>query len=212
VSINRAAYDRIAAQWSAARNGFFGCEQAYLDALLRSVPPGAAVLDLGCGSGRPMAEYVVACGRRIVGIDQSQALLDIARTRLPGERWILQRMEDYEPAEAYPAAIVWDSLFHIDRREHEPILRKVVAGLEPGGRLMLTVGGSEGPAFTDTMLGETFFYDSNPPEQTERIVQALGCRVLLGEFMNLPDGGRDKGRYAIVAERLSAGRELPLTA
>ena len=71
--LNRTSYDRIAPQWGSARAAFFGREQAYLDVLLESVPEGATVLDLGCGTGRPMAEYVVSKGRRILGVDQSRA-------------------------------------------------------------------------------------------------------------------------------------------
>lgn len=66
---------------------------------------------------------------------------------------------------------------------------------------MLTVGGSAHPAFTDTMFGQAFFYDSNTPDESGQILARLGCRIVIGEFMNLPDGGRDKGRYAIVAEK-----------
>jgi hypothetical protein len=101
----------------------------------------------------------------------------------------------------YRGALLWDSLFHILRTEHEPILRNVVNGLTPGDRIMLTVGGSAHPAFTDFMYGQEFFYDSNTPEETEQILLRLGCRVVIGEYMNVPDGERDKGRYAIIAEK-----------
>ena len=32
------------------------------------------------------------------------------------------------------------------------------------------------------------------------ILRDLGCRILLGEFMNQPTCGRDKGRYALIVE------------
>jgi hypothetical protein len=66
---------------------------------------------------------------------------------------------------------------------------------------MLTVGGSAHPPFTDSMFGERFFYDSNTPAEAERMLETLGCRIVLGEFMNLPDGEKNKGRYAFVAEK-----------
>ena len=148
-----------------------------------------------------MAEHIVAQGRRVLGVDQAQALLEIARDHLPTERWVLSTMQAFEPDEPCHGALLWDSLFHVPRHEHEPILRKVVDALPSGARLMLTVGGSAHPAFTDTMFGQTFSYDSNTPEESEQILARLGCRIVIGEFMNLPDGGRDKGRYAIVAEK-----------
>lgn len=199
--MNRESYNKIAPQWSIARKGFFGRERDYLDAVLKSVPEGATILDLGCGTGRPMAEYVVAMGRHIVGVDQSEALLDMARARLPQENWVLAAIETYGIQGDYAGAIIWDSLFHIRRSEHEPILKKVIQSLPVGGRLMVTVGGSEHPPFTDFMYGQRFFYDSHAPEQTERILRDLGCRLVITEYMNLPNGETDKGRYAIVAEK-----------
>jgi SAM-dependent methyltransferase len=200
--MNRDSYNHIAAQWSRARTGFYGREEAYLDTVLAACPTGGLVLDLGCGTGRPMAEAIVASGRRVLGVDQAEAMLAIARRRLPTEQWVLAAMETFEPPTGYRGALLWDSLFHLPRGEHEPILRRVLRGLPRGGRLMLTVGGSAHPAFTDTMFGQPFFYDSHTPEETEAILDRLGCRVLIAELMNLPDGGRDKGRCAIVAERV----------
>ena len=66
---------------------------------------------------------------------------------------------------------------------------------------MLTAGGSEHPPFTDTMLGESFFYDSHPPEILLRMLYDVGFEPLVSKFMNVPTGGRDKGRYAVVARK-----------
>lgn len=165
------------------------------------VPKGSTILDVGCGTGRPMAEYVISQGRHVVGIDQSEAMLELARRHFPKETWVLSPMEAYDPQVAYQGALIWDCLFHVRRTEHEPIISKVVSGLPSGGRVMLTVGGSAHPAFTDVMYGQEFYYDSNTPEETEEILFRLGCRLKVAEYMNVPDGGRDKGRYAIVAEK-----------
>lgn len=199
--MNREAYNRIARRWQALRKGFYGREQAYLDLLIAALAPGSTVLDLGCGNGSPMAAYVVACEHRIVGVDQADAQLALARTSLPAQTWVLASMEEYGFEHAYDAVILWDSLFHIERTAHANVLGRAVEGLPNGGRLMLTVGGSEHPAFTDTLLGETVFYDSNTPEETRAILEDLGCQVLLGEFMNRPTEGRDKGRYMFVVEK-----------
>lgn len=65
----------------------------------------------------------------------------------------------------------------------------------------ISVGGSEHPAFTDTMFGETFFYDSHPPERVIEILDSLGFERLVAEFLNPPTSGRDKVRFAIVAAK-----------
>jgi hypothetical protein len=54
------------------------------------------------------------------------------------------------------------------------------------------------------MYGETFFYDSHPPERVLSMLHRLGFELIVSEFMNMPTTGRDKDRYAIVARMLSA--------
>lgn len=56
-ALNRASYEAIAAAWHATRRSFVLREREYLETLLRGMAAGARVLDLGCGSGRPIAEY-----------------------------------------------------------------------------------------------------------------------------------------------------------
>ncbi|MDE3216110.1 MAG: class I SAM-dependent methyltransferase [Gemmatimonadota bacterium] len=200
--LNRDSYAHIAAEWDRARREFVHREAEYLDALLDGAPAGSLVLDAGCGTGRPMADALVKRGFRVVGVDQSPAMLARARARLPHERWVEGALETLELDEEFAAVICWDALFHVERRHHEAVLARLAGMLAPGGRIMLTAGGSDdSPPFTDTMFGEQFFYDSWPPDETLAIMHRTGLEPVIFEYMNRPDGARDRGRIAIVARR-----------
>lgn len=201
MSLNRDSYDAIASEWDAARGAFRGDERRYLETLLAGLPAASSILDVGCGTGRPMAELAIRGGHRVTGIDQSAALLAIAARRFPEATWVEACIEDHPFDGRHDAVICWDSLFHIGREHHRRILTAIHRCLTPGGRLMLTVGGSEHPAFTDTMFGREFFYDSHPPPRALHILGEIGFDVLVAEFTNQPTGGRDKGRFAIVARK-----------
>jgi len=43
--------------------------------------------------------------------------------------------------------------------------------------------------------------DSHPPDQVLAMLAETGFAVVIAEYLNEPTAGRDKGRYAIVAER-----------
>lgn len=200
-AMNRASYDRIAPRWDEARTTFVLREREYLDTLLGGLAVPGDVLDLGCGTGRPMAEHVLARGHRLTGIDQSKEMLALARARFPHARWVHGRIEEHRFGQPFDAAISWDSLFHVERVHHARVFEGVYGCLRPGGRMMCTVGGSAHPAFTDTMFGEEFFYDSHPPGDVVAMLERIGFELMVAEFMNEPTGGRDRGRYAIVARR-----------
>lgn len=197
--MNRESYNKIARSWDEARMTLYGREGDYLDTFLNGLPVPSSILDLGCGTGRPMAENILAHGHRVTGVDQAEALLGLARTRFPQGSWVQSRIEDFKTEDRFSGLICWDSLFHIERTHHSELLTRMARMLLGGGRLMITIGGSEHPAFTDDMFGETFFYDSYPPEKILSILDELGFELLISELMNVPTTGRDKGRYAIVA-------------
>lgn len=197
--MNRFSYNAIARDWDSVRSGLFPHEPAFLDRLLLDLQPPARILDLGCGTGRPIGEFLLKRGFAVTGVDQAEGLLALARLRLPEGRWLHAPMESFEPDEPYDGAVIWDALFHVPREQFEPILRRVVRSLRPGARVMLTVGGSDHPPFSDTMFGHKFFYDSLPPERTVDLLVSLGLVIEHGEFINPPTTGRDKGRYGMVA-------------
>jgi cyclopropane fatty-acyl-phospholipid synthase-like methyltransferase len=197
--MNRESYDAIAHLWDTERNRLSEAEQRILSCLTEFVGPGERVLDLGCGTGRPVAEHFADLGLLVTGVDQSASMLELARRRLPEQTWVLSALEEFEPVGCYAAAIAWDSLFHISRMHHAPIWRRVRAVLPAGARFALTVGGMEHPAFTDSMFERTFFYDSHAPSTALSLLEEAGFSIVSHEFLNVPTAGRDKGRVAIVA-------------
>ncbi len=198
-ALNRRSYEAIAPAWDGARSDFCGREREYVDALLEGLPPGSRALDLGCGTGRPIAGYVLSKGHHVTGVDQAGALLEIARGRYPGATWVEGDVESFDTEGRFEAIVCWDVLFHLDRGTYGAVFRRFAALLVAGGRVMLTCGGSEHPPFTDTMFGREFFYDSHPPKKVLRLLEGAGFVPVVSEFMNPPTGGRDKGRYAVVA-------------
>lgn len=199
--LNRRAYDAIAAQWNASRQALPALDRPFVEAVIAGLAAGERVLDLGCGTGRPIAELACARGLRVTGIDQSAAMIGHARQRLPDAEWIVASLEAVTLQGPYAGAFLWDVLFHLPRAQHEALLRKVLACLRPGAALALTVGGSAQPAFTDTMFGATFFYDSWTPAETQDLLQRLGAHIERSACLNPPTAGRDKGRHAFVVRR-----------
>lgn len=198
------AYDRIASEWNAARTRLLPTESEYLELVLEPVPFGGTVLDLGCGSGHPIAAHIATRGIRVVGVDGSSELLSLARERLPKHRWIHDRIELVDFDESFDAAICWDALFHLPRISFEPVIRNLHRWLMPGARLMVSSGGvvaEDGAGFTDTMFGQEFYYDSLPPEQMVSMIEKSGFTVLKAEMCDLPDGGRNRGKWATVAAK-----------
>src|SRR5690349_7587389 len=200
------SYDRIANKW---RENFIHDERVdrtlgYVDRVLEGLSPGAKVLDLGCGTGNPIARHIIDRGFRVFGVDQSQKMLAIAKRIIPEAELIHADIIDVQLTEKFAAAIMWDSVFHVRREHHAPIYRKVAEALEPSGRILLSVGGegaesfdSPFPGLTSQMYGATFFYDAFAPRLARELVENAGFEIELWEV----DDPSSHGHIAVIAKK-----------
>jgi SAM-dependent methyltransferase len=105
---------------------------------LAVLAPGSRVLDVGSGTGRPVAERLVAAGHDVVGIDVSPVMVDIARRQVPGARFEVADVRTWaSPAGSFDAIAAVFSLLTMPRPELDATLARLAAWLVPGGRLVL---------------------------------------------------------------------------
>src|SRR5262249_43323997 len=62
-------YERHALAWDADRRAAGWNDMRWIDRFVGLLPPAAAVLDLGCGGGEPVAASMVARGFQVTGVD-----------------------------------------------------------------------------------------------------------------------------------------------
>jgi SAM-dependent methyltransferase len=200
------SYDLIADEWHKNVIDDARVERTLrcVDRVIEGLPRGAKILDLGCGTGNPIARHIIDRGFRVVGVDQSQRMLAIARQMIPEAELIHADMIDVQLNEKFAAAIVWDSSFHVPREHHAAIYRKVADALEPGGRMLLSVGGegaesldSTFAGLTSEMYGATFFYDAYEPRLARQLVEAAGFEIKLWEV----DDPSSHGHIAVIAKK-----------
>jgi 2-polyprenyl-3-methyl-5-hydroxy-6-metoxy-1,4-benzoquinol methylase len=77
-------YRRHAGAWAAAR-GTELRERGWIERFAALLDPGATVLDLGCGSGRPIAVYLARRGHHVTGIDSSPEMIALCWANLPDQ-------------------------------------------------------------------------------------------------------------------------------
>ena len=201
-------YDLIADQWHSNKRAQSYIEHVlgYVDRILEGLPSGARVLDLGCGTGEPVAKYIVERGLAVTGVDESSEMLKFARQTVAEAELIHADMVTVELTETFDAAVAWDSMFHVERKHHATIYRKLANALREGARLLLSVGGSA-PAeddsvegFTSEMYGQTFYYSGFAPDVTRKLIEASGFEIELWEV----DDPSSRGHIAVIARKMAS--------
>lgn len=192
---HRATYDRSAADWHAARHGSFP-ERAWIDRVVAGLAPGAAVLDLGCGSGHPVAAHLLARGHAVTGLDLSDQMLAIARDALPAGRWIQGDMRLLALGETFAAVIAWDSFFHLTAGEQRATLGRISAHLAPGGQFLATVGPDAGTAWGAVSGGPVHHASLSPAGYATALEEA---GMILRRF--IAEDPDTAGRSVILAQK-----------
>jgi SAM-dependent methyltransferase len=120
-------YDQI----NAAREG----EHAYFRQVLA---PRDTVLEVACGSGTLTATFAAVCAE-VVGIDLSERMLDLARSRLPGVVFHCCDMRDFDLGRRFSRVIcAFNSLMHmLTDRDAIAALRRLRAHCLPEGEVIL---------------------------------------------------------------------------
>jgi ubiquinone/menaquinone biosynthesis C-methylase UbiE len=77
------------------------------------VSPPAKVLDVGCGSGEPLARYFIERGYEVTGVDVVEEMLEMCRARFPQMKWLHGDMRRLDIHERFEIVIAWDSYFHL---------------------------------------------------------------------------------------------------
>lgn len=108
---------------------------------LIEAPSGAFAVDLGCGSGA-LTDRLRQMGYRVLGIDASGSMLELARRAYPDLDFQLADALNFTlPA---PADVIFsNAVFHwIDDSQQDILLRNLAGQLKKGGELVCEFGGA----------------------------------------------------------------------
>ncbi|MEN4832261.1 class I SAM-dependent methyltransferase [Pantoea vagans] len=95
------------------------------------LPPGARILDAGCGSGRDVKAFS-EMGFDVEAFDASVELVELAR-QLSGKPVAQMRFQDVDVVERYDGIWCCASLLHVSEAELPGVMTKLAMALKPGG-------------------------------------------------------------------------------
>jgi SAM-dependent methyltransferase len=169
-------YRRHARAWTAAR-GTELRERAWIERFACLLVPAATVLDIGCGSGEPIAVDLARRGHPVTGIDSSPEMIALFRANLPDQAGAVADMRSLSLDSRFGGLIAWDSFFHLapdDQRRMFPVFRDHV---RTGAPLLFTSGPAFGEAI-GTLEGEPLYHASLDPDEYRLLLDRNGFDVV----------------------------------
>lgn len=182
-------YERHAERFDAQRRQSTPFQEAgWMARFLASAKPGGRILDLGCGSGFPIAAHLIEQGRQVEGVDVAEAMIALCRKNWPDQLWRVGDMRTVELSGPYDGALAWHSSFHLPGLDQAALIARIGAALAPGAPFMFTSGDDDGVAWGD-MFGDALFHASLAPEQFETALEEAGLEVVERRFNDETCGG-----------------------
>lgn len=184
----RRGYDAASVRYDEA----YGAETKYrslLDELCRRVPAGGTVLDLGCGSGIPVARTLAAAGYRVTGVDLSEVQVRRAREHVPAAEFVQADVTAVAfDAESFDAVVSFYALIHIPLTEQPPLLRNIAGWLRPGGFFVATTGHGAWTGTEPDWLGSgaPMWWSHADADTNRQWIEQVGLTVERQEF--IPEG------------------------
>ncbi|MBD2753996.1 class I SAM-dependent DNA methyltransferase [Spirosoma validum] len=181
-------YEAIADWFDQNRNKNL-VERNYLEALLQNRRPGASVLDLGCGSGEPIARFLIEQGCQVTGVDGSSNMIALCKNRFPDMEWIRADMQTLNLGRKYDAIIAWDSFFHLTHDAQRAMFSVFANHIQKDGMLLFTSGDEHGVAYGE-MSGHTVYHASLASAEYHSLFERYGFEVLLHNVNDVTCGNR----------------------
>lgn len=168
-------YDACSAEFNATRSHESG---DVLLPLIERLTPGARVLDLGCGTGVPIARTLArTCA--VTGVDLSTAQVALARRQVPEATFVASDMATCEfRAGSFDAVVSFYAIFHLPREEHEALFGRIHRWLKPGGYLMASLAFPNEEAYTEEFFGVEMYWSNYSIGEYEAMLTRRGFELI----------------------------------
>ncbi len=167
------------------------------------VPAGASVLDLGCDTGVPTAKILTESNHRVVGVDISAGMLQLARQQVPAAEFVQADLRDV-PTELgnFAAVTAFFSLLMLSKADIEQTIEKIVARLEPSGYFAISMVNFDADSLPVEFLGVPVTVSGYLQADLAKVLESHGLTVLEIETVDFsPANGPTESQIFALAQR-----------
>lgn len=176
----------------------------YIDIFLNYLD-GKKVLDIGCGVGN-LTKYILDKGFNVDGIDLSEEMLNIAKSKYDDINFLQMNMKDIILDKKYDGIMLAYSLFHLTKQEVLEVLPKYYSLLNNNGKMLLILQSGKGEQVIDEPLknGLKMFINYYSLEEIRKVLEDNNFKILYTDLKK-PESEFELGneKIIIICERIT---------
>jgi len=171
-------------------------EKKWLDCFLSHLKEGDHVLDVGCGAGDPIAAYLIDQKIKVTGLDFSNEMMKLFKSRFPQNDYYVQDMRKLNLDKKFNGIIAWNSFFHLTQEDQRSTFALFDKHLSKDGVVMMTVGPEEGEV-EGHVNKKRVYHSSISPEGYKSLLKKYHFEML--EFV--PEDPECNGHTILLAKK-----------
>jgi 2-polyprenyl-3-methyl-5-hydroxy-6-metoxy-1,4-benzoquinol methylase len=181
-------YERHAHAFDSARGKRF-VERHWLQRFLLPLRRGGTILDLGCGGGEPVSRFLIDSGFALTGVDSSEKMIALSRTRFARHIWLHADMRAVMLDSGFDGVLAWDSLYHLRPADQRGMIARAAAWLKPNGRLLFNTVPAQGEAI-EAYHDADLYHESLEPADYRDVFGKVGLAEIAFTPNDVATGGR----------------------
>jgi predicted TPR repeat methyltransferase len=147
-----------------------------------------AALDVGCGCTGRFMDLLQAEGFEPEGVDVSDEMVRLAKLKHPQFNFYQQDICQWDLPRSYDFITAWDSIWHIPLDQQKAVLTKLIEGLNSGGVLIFSFGGTDEVGdHTDDTMGPEVYYSTLGVAGFLELFAGLSCNCRHLEYDQYPE-------------------------
>ncbi|KTD35678.1 methyltransferase [Legionella moravica] len=171
-------YDEIIDWFDNARTKDLNMEKSYLNLIQKHLPLNSKILDVGCGTGEPLAQFLINAGYILTGIDASKRMIERCKQKFPKGKWLLADMRTLDLNEQFHAVIAWHSFFHLSHEDQRCTLKLLASYVHQNGLFIFTSGPEYGEVWSDNG-GHDLYHASLSTEEYQQLLIDNNFKILV---------------------------------
>jgi len=170
-------YEELTEWFDEHRNKELLMEASYLKLIQEHIPHQGSILDVGCGTGEPLASFFIHKGYHLTGIDGSKNMVALCQKRFPQAQWQVADMRYLTLKQSFDLVLAWHSFFHLSPEEQPATLELLASFVKPQGLLVFTSGPEYGEVWGNNG-GHDLYHASLSAETYQNLLEKNHFKVL----------------------------------
>lgn len=193
----KSSYNKIAQRYTSNRDK--EKNNQYLNQFNKLIETNSTILDLGCGSGKPIAEFFLNKDHNVIGLDISEKQIELAKRNFPKGEFVVKDISLLKKNEFTVDAVVsFYTIFHIPRELQLNLYQKINSFLNVGGKIMLTLGSFDWEGNVDDFYGDKMYWSQFNKEKNHELLEKAGLKILIDEI----DKNDEYNHQIVIAEKI----------